>query len=304
VAVDSDGNVTVNGGSADASSNSSIPSGMALIAASDSKIILNGAELTSTTATVSANGLSIDLTSTTDEGETVSFSVTNDIDSVYDSIKTFFTEYNSVIKEMYTDYNAESARDYNPLTKEEKEAMTDDDVKLWEDKIKNSLLRGDTTLNSIMNAMKSAMQTQVEYDGKKYSLASFGIMTSTDYTDAGQYHIYGDSSDAVYADKTDKLRAALEEDPEAVINVLTGVIGKLNTVMSDKMKSSSVSSAMTFYNDKKITSDLKNYKSEISDWEDKLASMEDAYYAKFTAMETAMAKLQAQQSSLGGLLGS
>lgn len=268
--------------------------------AADSIIKLNGAELKSTTTTVNANGLSIELTGLT-EGKQISFSVSTDVDAVYNTIKSALKEYNSVVKEMYDLYNAESAKGYEPLTSEEKEAMTDEDVKLWEDKIKNSLLRSDTTLDGIMRAMRSAMQTQVEYDGKKYSLASFGIMTSTNYLEGGQYHIYGDEEDSIYADKKDKLRTALEQDPDTVVNVLTGVFGNLRQAMSDKMAGSKVSSALTFYNDIKMKDDIKQYEKDIKTWENKLADMEDAYYKKFTAMETALAKLQAQQSSLGAL---
>lgn len=268
--------------------------------AADSVIELNGARLDSSTTTVNANGLSIELTGKTN-GEIISFSVATDVDAVYNSIKSALTEYNAVMKEMYDLYNAESAKGYEPLSSEEKEAMTDEDVKLWEDKIKGSLLRGDTTLSGIMQAMRSAMQTQVEYDGKKYSLASFGIMTSTNYLEGGQYHIYGDADDSTYADRSDKLRKALEEDPDAVVNVLTGVFGKLRSAMSDKMAGSKVSSALTFYNDIKMKDDIKQYEKDIKTWETRLASMEDAYYKKFTAMETALAKLQSQQSSLGAL---
>ena len=64
------------------------------------------------------------------------------------------------MKEMNTLYNADSAKGYEPLTSEEKEAMSDDDVKLWEDKIKNSLLRSDSTLSSIMSSMRSAMMAK------------------------------------------------------------------------------------------------------------------------------------------------
>lgn len=281
-------------------SDGAISGGAHVQKAADSVIELNGATLDSTTTTVNANGLSIELTGLTN-GETISFSVSTDVDAVYNSIKSALKEYNSVMKEMYDLYNAESAKGYEPLSSEEKEAMTDEDVKLWEDKIKGALLRNDTTLDGIMQSMRSAMQTQVEYDGKRYSLASFGIMTSTNYLEGGQYHIYGDADDSTYADRTDKLRKALEEDPDAVVSVLTGVFGKLRSAMSDKMAGSKVSSALTFYNDIKMKDDIKQYEKDIKAWEDKLASMEDAYYKKFTAMETALAKLQAQQSSLGAL---
>lgn len=303
ISVDADGKVTVNGGAND-STNTSIPTGMALIEGSDSKIILNGAELTSSSSVVSANGLEISLTGVTKENESVTFSVTTDTDAIYDSVKSFLKEYNSVMKEMNTLYNADSAKGYEPLTSQEKEAMSDDEVKEWETKIKNSLLRSDSTLGSIINAMRSAMQTTVEYDGGTYALSSLGIMTSTDYTEGGLLHIYGDLDDSVYSAKDDKLKKALEENPDVVIATLTGVFGNLRQTMSDKMAGSKYSSSMSFYNDIKMKSDVKDYESDIKDWEDKLAEMEDAYYSKFTAMETALAKLQSQQSTMSALFSS
>lgn len=303
ISVDADGKVTVNGGAND-STNTSIPTGMALIEGSDSKIILNGAELTSSSSVVSANGLEISLTGVTKENESVTFSVATDTDAIYDSVKSFLKEYNSVMKEMNTLYNADSAKGYEPLTSQEKEAMSDDEVKEWETKIKNSLLRSDSTLGSIINAMRSAMQTTVEYDGGTYALSSLGIMTSTDYTEGGLLHIYGDPDDSVYSAKDDKLKKALEENPDVVIATLTGVFGNLRQTMSDKMAGSKYSSSMTFYNDIKMKSDVKDYESDIKDWEDKLAEMEDAYYSKFTAMETALAKLQSQQSTMSALFSS
>lgn len=303
ISVDADGKVTVNGGAND-STNTSIPTGMALIEGSDSKIILNGAELTSSSSVVSANGLEISLTGVTKENESVTFSVTTDTDAIYDSVKSFLKEYNSVMKEMNTLYNADSAKGYEPLTSQEKEAMSDDEVKEWETKIKNSLLRSDSTLGSIINAMRSAMQTTVEYDGGTYALSSLGIMTSTDYAEGGLLHIYGDPDDSVYSAKDDKLKKALEENPDVVIATLTGVFGNLRQTMSDKMAGSKYSSSMSFYNDIKMKSDVKDYESDIKDWEDKLAEMEDAYYSKFTAMETALAKLQSQQSTMSGLFSS
>ncbi len=302
ISVAADGTVSVNGGAND-SSNSTIPSGMALIAASDSKIILNGAEMTSSSSVVSANGLEISLTGLTKKDEPITFSISNDVDSVYDSVKNFLKDYNEIVKEMNALLDADSAKGYEPLTSEQKKEMSDDDIKLWEDKIKGSLFRNDSTLDGIVSGMRSAMMSQVTYDGKTYSLASFGIMTSTDYLEGGLLHIYGDKDDAVYADRDDKLKEALSEDPDAVINVLTGIFGNLKDTMSKKMAGNKMSSALTFYNDIKMKEDLKQYEKDIKSWEDRLASMEDAYYKKFTAMETALAKLQSQQNSLGSLFG-
>lgn len=273
--------------------------GMTFVAATDSKIVLNGATLTSSSSTVSANGLSISLSSV---GKTT-FSVATDVDGIYDSVKAALKEYNSVLEELNKAYSAESSRDYEPLTSEQKDAMSDDEVKEWEDKIKSGLLRSDSTLDSIIQSMKSAMQTQVEYNGRKYSLADLGIMTSTDWKEGGKYHIYGDSDDSVYADQTDKLKAALNNDPELVTTVLSGVFEQLRSNMNDRMAGTELSSALTFYNDIQMNTQLKNYKTEISEWDTRLQSLEDKYYSQFTAMEKAMAQMQSQQASLGSLLG-
>lgn len=298
IKVDDAGNVTVNG-----NADGSLPDDMGLVKASDSEILLNGAKMTSSSSTVSVNGLSIELTGLTKAGEPITFSVSSDTDAVYNTIKKFFTEYNSLMKEMNELYNADTAKGYEPLTSEQKKDMSDDDIKLWEDKIKDSLLRGDSSLGSVRSAMRNTMMSQVTYNEKTYSLASFGICTSTDYTEGGLYHIYGDSDDSVYADKEDKLKKALEEDPDAVVNVLSDIFGKLRNTMSDKMAGSKVSSSQTFYSDIKMKDDIKNYEKQIKEWETKLADMEDSYYSKFTKMETALAKLQSQQRSLSGLFG-
>ena len=46
-------------------------------------------------------------------------------------------------------YNADSAKGYEPLTDDEKDAMSDSEVEKWEKKIKDSLLRKDSTINGV-----------------------------------------------------------------------------------------------------------------------------------------------------------
>ncbi|MEE3466901.1 MAG: flagellar filament capping protein FliD [Eubacterium sp.] len=277
--------------------------GMALVGAKDSRIILNGAELTSSSSVVSANGLNISLVSKTKPDEPVSFSVSNDVDAVYDNIKKALSEYNEVMKEMHTLYNAASSKGYEPLTSEEKRELSEDEVEEWEKKIKDSLFRRDSTLQGIMSGMRDSLMSTTTVNGKMYSLSSFGIMTSKNYQEGGLLHIFGDEDDEEYSGEADKLKKALMENPDDTISALTDIFENLRSTMFNKMKSTEYSSSLTFYNDKQIDKDLANYKTELKEWDDKLAAMEDAYFKKFAAMESAMAKLQAQQSSLGSLLG-
>lgn len=276
---------------------------MTVIAAADSKITLDGAELTGTTNVITANGLTITLKGKT-EGETINLSVNNNSQEIYDMVKNFVKNYNAILKEMNSLYNATSARGYAPLSDDEKESMTDDQVEKWETKIKDSILRRDSTLGSVRDAMRTSLQSSVEIDGKRYSLATYGIQTSTVYTENGLLHIFGDKDDATYSANEDKLMKAIEEDPDTVMQVLSGISKNLYDTMTDKMSAiPNFRSAYTFYNDKEMSKLQTEYKTKIALQEEKLTEMEDRYYKQFTAMETAMAKMQKQQTALAGMLG-
>lgn len=280
--------------------------GAVRIEGKDSKIILNGAEFTSNTNNYSINGLTIEASAKTN-GEQVTITTGTDVDAIYNSIKDFLTEYNTLIKAMDTAYNADSAKGYEPLTSEEKEAMTDDEVEKWEKKIKDSLLRKDSTLGNASSAMKNNMASAIEINGKKYSLASFGITTQGYFESAvaerGVYHIAGDSDDSVSKGKDDKLRAAIANDPELVTEFFSKLATKVYDDLGKRMSSSSMSSIYTIYNDKEMATEYSEYNTKISDKEDEIKKWEDYYYAKFTRMESALAQLNSQQSSLSNLFG-
>ena len=65
------------------------------------------------------------------------------------------------------------------MTADEKESMSDDEVEKWETKIKDSLLRNDGTLSSVVSSMKNSMLAGITIDGKTYNLSDFGISTGS-----------------------------------------------------------------------------------------------------------------------------
>lgn len=274
------------------------------IAAQDAKVVYNGVEYTQSSNSFSINGLTIDVTSV---GEEQTFSVSNDVDGIYDKVKEFVNSYNSLIEEMNTLYSADRVTDYEPLTDDEKESMSDDQIEKWESIIKKSLLRRDDTINSLLSTMRTVLNKQVSVtnaDGTttNYSLASFGIETGV-YSENGKLHILGNSEDSDYADMEDKLKAALSANADAVAKTLSSIGNEMYSKFQTAMKSSELSSALTFYNDKQMDSDLEDYDDKIETLEEKLQAEEDKYYEQFSAMETAMAKLQAQQSYISQLFG-
>lgn len=283
-----------------------LASNMVLSKAADTEIVYNGATLTSNNTSIEVAGVTLNLLGTTAAGESVNVTVSNDTSAVYDTIKEFITEYNSILKTMNTYYDAASASSYEVLTDEQKEAMSDDEVDKWNTKIKDSLLRRDSTLSGLISVMKTDMMGSYKAsNGKTYSLANLGISTSSkNYNEGGLLHIKGDEDDDEFADSTNTLMKMLEEDPDTVKEVLSGLASNLYDSLNKKMSTSTMSSALTFYNDKEMASQLSDYKKEISNWESKLSDMEEKYYSQFSAMETALAKLQSQQNTLSSYLGS
>lgn len=288
--------------------NGKVSSDAARISGQDAEIVLNGVTFTSSTGTFSINGLSITAMQVTAAGEEVSITTSNDTQGMYNKIKEFLGKYNELIKDMDTAYNAAAAKDYEPLTDDEKKDMSDNEIEKWETKIKDSLLRRDSTLGNTSSALKSLMNTSFEINGKTYSLSSFGINTasyfSADTNEKGCLHIDGDADDATTSGNEDKLMAAINEDPEVVAEFFQKLSTSVYNDLTKRMASSSVSSIYTIYNDKQMSSEYSDYKDKVSKWQEKLEYYEEFYYKKFSAMEKALSKLQSSTSSLSNLLGS
>lgn len=296
-----------------------LKSGCNRIEGKDAKIELNGAEYTSSSNSFHVNGLTLAVSATTGENETITLTTEDDTDGIYDMIKNFFKEYNSLINQMDKLYNADSAKGYEPLTDEEKEAMSDSQIEEWDNKIKDSILRKDSTLGSLATAMKTVMMQgvnmktgKVDDQGneitKKMYLSNFGINTLGYFTapenEKNAYHIDGDSDDADTSGNADKLKSMIANDPDTVIEFFTGLANNLYNEMFDKLdKASEYSSFHTAYDDKKMKSEYDDYTVKIKELEDKLADYEDKWYAKFAAMESALAKMQNNASAVTALLG-
>ena len=303
---------------------------------SDAAIVLNGVVYTSSSNNFSINGLSISVNAVTDsldlsdaktdsgldadkitelletnsldDSKAISVTTSTDTQGIYDKIKDFLTSYNNIINKMTKLYNADSAGNYEPLTDDEKSEMSDTEIEKWETKIKDSLLRRDSTLSTVMSAMTTAMSGGATVNGKTYFLSSFGIST-LGYMNAAEneqnaYHIDGDEDDENTSGNTDKLMAALNSDPDTVVDFMKQLATNLYNAIDKQMTSTTLRSRYSIYNDKEMTTQYKNYTTTIKEWETKISDKEDYYYKKFSSMETALSKLNSQTSSLSGLFGS
>ena len=287
----------------------------------DAVISLNGVKYTNTTNDFAINGLNISVNGVTDDvldpdnydvsnlnGSTaISINTTTDSQGIYDTVKDFLTEYNNIINEITKLYNADSAGSYEPLTDDEKDKMSDTEIEKWETKIKDSLLRRDNSLSSVMNAMMTSMSQAIEINGKSYSLSSFGIQTlgflNAAENEQNAYHINGDEDDENTSGNQDKLMAAITSDPDTVIEFMKQLSTNLYKAIDDQMQSNDLRSRYKIYNDKEMDKQYNSLTKTIKEWEQKVSDKEDYYYKQCSNMETALAKLQSQTSSISSMLG-
>lgn len=271
----------------------------------DAEIELNNATFTSAANNFTINGMTI--TALAESSETVTLTTSNDYDGIYDTIKKFIKGYNELINEMDKLYNADSSKGYEPLTSDEKNEMSDSEIEEWEKKIKDSLLRRDSTLSDVSSAMEEVMGSGFEIGGKTYYLSSFGINTLGYFTSADNekhaYHIDGDKDDSNTSGNTDILKTMITNEPKTVIDFFQKLNNTLYSKLTEKMSANSMRSIYKAYNDKQMKQEYDAYTSDIAAQEEKLTALQDKWYQKFSAMETALAKLSSKTSAIAGLLG-
>lgn len=267
----------------------------------DAIIELNEVEFRSSTNNVEVNGLTFTCKAV---AEDITVTTQEDTDGIYDMIKGFLKEYNTLINEMDSLYNAESTK-LEPLTDEEKDAVSDTEAEKLEKKVRDSVLRRDDDLGTIFNGLKEIMARGIEVNGEMMYLSNFGISTPSYLeTKAGErnaYHIDGDSDDSLTSGNADKLKGMIATDSETVIAFFSQLGKDLNTKLSQLSATSEYQTYGTFYSDKRMKTEMSDYEKQIAKAEEKLQDEEDKLYDKFSAMEVALSKINSKNSYISSL---
>lgn len=260
-----------------------------------------GVDLTSSNNTYTINGINLSFMAVTEAGKSALVTTERDTASPIDTIKTFVQNYNDLLSLLNTKVGEERYRDFLPLTDEQKQEMKEADIKRWEEKARSGLLKNDEILKSTISQMRA------QITDKLGDLSSIGITTGK-YFEGGKLNI-----------DEEKLKKALESNPQKVIDLFQGSASAPNDGLFDKLAASmneSLDSLVLKAGTSKYTADLnssykeesvigkklKDYNQRVSSMQLKLQDLEIRYYKQFTAMEMAMNKYNAQSSSLSGLL--
>lgn len=278
--------------------------------ATDAVMFLNGAEFTSSTNTFSINGMTFTASGVSEQnadGTYKSLTINTEVDyqGIYDTIKNLINEYSALVNQLDTLYNADDADGYDPLSDDEKASMTETEIEDWETYIKEGLLSGDSTINTVMYSVYSTMINGFSVNGSDMYLSDFGIGTLSYFAAADNekhaYYIDGDSDSAYTSANEDKLMGMIASDPDTVIDFFTQLSQSLWTTLDTQMKSTDLSSVYKVYNDKQMQTDYDDYTTQITTAETKLSTWETYWYDKFTAMEVALATLSSTESAISSL---
>ncbi|MHC3398246.1 flagellar hook-associated protein 2 [Bacillus subtilis] len=270
----------------------------------NAKVTINGFEMEKLTNNFTVNGVTYSIKNTTAATGPVTTSVSTDVDGIYNQIKEFVDKYNEMVDSLNEKLKEEKYRDYTPLTSEQKEAMSDKEVELWEEKAKSGLLRNDSSISTGTNQMRTDFYTQVNADGKTYQLTEFGITTSSAYQMRGHLEI-----------NEDKLKAKIQEDPQSVAALFTsgtnssaysdkGIMKRIGDTLKSTVKSieAKAGNSTMGTNDYSIGKNLNTISTDITKMQDRLTTIENRYYSKFSAMDSAIQKMNEQASYLSQLL--
>lgn len=273
---------------------------------SDAKYTYNGIEMTSASNNISINGLKFTITSNTaDTAEEITVSSSTDVDGMVDTIKSFVEEYNTLISDLNDLINADSAGSYEPLLDDEKEGMTDSQIEKWEKKIKDSLLRNDSTLKSLTSSMRNILSSTLSSNDTYKSLASIGITTSSDWTANGKLELDEDKLKEALTNKPDEVIALFTANGDDETSSTKGLGDRLYESLGNNFKRiANVKSTTSLFSDTLLTNQRTTQSETTDKWEERLETMKEMYYNRFTAMETALSKLNSQTDSLTSLLSS
>ncbi len=258
----------------------------------------NGLTIESKSNSYTLNGVTFDFKAT----GTSRITVDTDVDTAFDSIMEFVDKYNEAIDKLNKSQSEERFRDFQPLSDEQKDEMTEKQIEQWEEKAKSGLLRGESVLRDGMYTLRQSLQSKVETGGEYTLLSQIGITTTENYMDGGKLKV-----------DEKKLKEALRENPDDVYKLFVnnaegnerGLINRFDNAV-DRVKGQIEKQAGREGNtldNYSIGKRMKEMNERISDFERRMIQVEQRYWNQFTQMEKAISNLNQQSSYLFSQFG-
>ena len=179
--------------------------------------------------TINYNGVTFEMKKVTSEN--VEISSDKNVDKMYDTIKGFVDDYNTLISDLNKLIHEEASyKKYPPLTEAQKKEMSDKEIELWEKKSKTGLLHNDSDISKFLQDMRAAIYTKGS--DSSLVLSNIGINSSSNWKDYGKLSI-----------DEDTLKTALKTNGEAIADMFTNVESGLGTRLNTACKNAANTSS-------------------------------------------------------------
>ncbi|PNT91464.1 hypothetical protein CDQ83_16895 [Clostridium thermosuccinogenes] len=299
----------------------------------NASLIIDKVEVERPTNEFTIDGVTFRLQEMASGADPISATVTvsSNPDELFEKIKGFVDKYNELVGLINTKLNEERFRDYEPLTSEQKAQMSENEIKLWEEKARSGLLRNDSTLSSILNNMRRALYDAIYSDASdsdsklSLHLSSIGITTSSNYKDGGKLVIDEQKLKNAIINNPDEVVQLFAKDDSGIsyYNTLSdsskkserykesGLAVRLSDIIQDNIrvignsngqkgalleKAGMIGDSSEYTN--LLYKEIKSYDKSIYEMTIKLIEKENSYYNMFAAMEDALNKMYSQSSWL------
>ncbi|GGF91384.1 flagellar filament capping protein FliD [Paenibacillus abyssi] len=228
----------------------------------------------------------------------IDITVTQDTDAIFDKVKGFVDKYNELIDSTNKTLDERRYRDFLPLTAEQKESMSEDEVKQWEEKAKSGMLRNDQMISSALSGFRTAISSVVSglpSDDMK-QLSQIGITTGS-YSEKGKLYINTTQLKKAIAEQPDQVAALFtandgSKETSAGDGIATRLVEQADTLMQKlRAKAGTTSSVDTTY---LIGKRMKEYDDQIVNMNRRLEALETKYYNQFTSMEKYINQMNSQ----------
>lgn len=295
----------------------------------DAVVEIDGDPVTRNTNTFTINGVEYTLKKAhTAENPDDTITVTQNVDAVFDSIKLFVDEYNKLVDKFSETISEKYDRDYLPLSKEQKDEMTEKEVEKWEKQAKTGLLRNDSILSKVQSDMRMALIESVE--GIGINLSAIGI-SSKSYLDKGKLTIDEDKLKAAIKQKPDEVKNLFIQRSDTVPNYTRnlssserttrnkeqGLLFRISDILDNHistlrdnngrkgilLEKAGIEGDLSEF-ESSLAKSISSYDDKISEFMAKLAKKEENYYRQFSQLETYMNRMNSQMDWLTSQLNS
>lgn len=281
----------------------------------NSQITINGILLESASNSFTVNDTTFNIDKVNefdaadDPDKEITVNVSRDNSSIKETVVNFIKDYNELIKGLYEQVNTsrpkKSGSYYDPLTEEQEDEMSEDEINKWNEQAKIGLLYNDSAINKVINQVRTAMSGSCN----GMTLSDLGIKLTKSSSTSGEYTIdedaletaiskYGDEIADFFTNTTDGISAKLKNAFDAAISTSSRATGASNPKANGYGYLTSLVGIenTTSAKNNQYYSQMQALQKMIDNLQTRYENQQTMYWNRYSSLETYLSKMDAQSS--------